>query len=31
MASYVMDTDRMKRELLPNLRYPTLLEGLAML
>ncbi len=31
MASYVMDTTRMKRELRPRLAYPTLTEGLALL
>lgn len=31
MASYVMDTTRMKRELLPALAYPRLREGLALL
>ena len=28
MASYVMDTSRMKAELLPELKYPTLAEGI---
>lgn len=31
MASYVSETTRMKRELLPELAYPTLREGLALL
>lgn len=31
MASYVSNTDRMKAELLPNLAYPTLQEGLELL
>lgn len=31
MASYVSDTSRMKQELLPELAYPTLKEGLALL
>jgi nucleoside-diphosphate-sugar epimerase len=31
MASYVSDTTRMRRELLPELRYPTLSEGLPIL
>ena len=31
MASYVMDTTRMRRELVPVLAYPTLQEGLALL
>jgi nucleoside-diphosphate-sugar epimerase len=31
MASYVADTARMKRELLPELRYPSLEHGLALL
>src|SRR3972149_1420237 len=31
MASYVMDTTRMKRELRPRLPYPTLTEGLALM
>lgn len=29
MVSYVMDTDRMRRELLPELTYPTLDQGIA--
>jgi nucleoside-diphosphate-sugar epimerase len=31
MASYVSDTSRMKRELLPHLAYPSLTEGLSLL
>jgi nucleoside-diphosphate-sugar epimerase len=31
MASYVMDTSRMKSELLPNLTYPSLDEGISLL
>ena len=31
MASYTMDTSRMKRELLPELKYPTLHEGIVLL
>lgn len=31
MASYVSDTSRMKRDLLPHLAYPSLTEGLALL
>lgn len=31
MASYVSDTSRMKQELLPELAYPTLKDGLALL
>jgi hypothetical protein len=31
MASHVCDTRRMKAELLPQLQYPTLEEGLVLL
>lgn len=31
MASYVSDTSRMKKELLPELQYPTLIDGIGLL